>query len=152
MSWIHWDSGFRDSGLEVADRLIELDGKPLSLPDERERRKARDLMIGGLQESQLFAALELKDGSPLRVTVLRRTMPGRAGGGMRSQGQCARTHVLHGGRQVGAGAGWTGAPGSKCGRRFLDDLAKRTFDWRAFSMADGSASSTAAARSASTWT
>ena len=66
VSWIHWDSGFRDSGLEVEDRIVALNGTPLALPeDPKARRIARDRMIGGLNESTLFADMGLKDGGAL---------------------------------------------------------------------------------------
>ena len=78
VSWIHWDSGFRDSGLAVEDRIVALNDAPLALPeDPKARRIARDRMIGGLLESALFAEMGLKDGSPLKVAVLRRNLAGR---------------------------------------------------------------------------
>ncbi|MEO8061930.1 MAG: hypothetical protein ABI821_04190 [Pseudomonadota bacterium] len=78
VSWIHWDSGFRDSGLAVEDRIVALNGAPLTLPDEPQaRRNARDEVIGGLREAALFAEMGLKDGSPLTLTILRRNVPGR---------------------------------------------------------------------------
>jgi hypothetical protein len=59
VSWIHWDSGFRDRGLEVEDRIIALNGTPLTLPeDPKARRIARDRMIGGLNESKFGSSLE----------------------------------------------------------------------------------------------
>jgi hypothetical protein len=45
VSWILWNSGFRDSGLEVQDRIIGVNGAALALPtDPKERRIARDLV------------------------------------------------------------------------------------------------------------
>ena len=78
VSWIHWDSGFRDSGLAVEDRIVALNGVPIALPEEpRARRVARDRMIGGLSEAALFKELGLTDGAALKLSVLRRTVPGR---------------------------------------------------------------------------
>jgi hypothetical protein len=78
VSWIHWDSGFRDSGLQIEDRIVGINNAPLRLPDEaKERRIARDFVIGGLSESKRFAQMGLQDGSPLKLTVLRRNLPGR---------------------------------------------------------------------------
>ena len=78
VSWIYWDSGFRESGLEEEDRIVAIQGASLTLPeDPKERRIARDRVIGGLSESKLFAELGLKDSSPLTLTLLRRDVPGR---------------------------------------------------------------------------
>jgi hypothetical protein len=78
VSWIYWDSLFRDSGLEIEDRIIAIQGAPLTLPeDPNERRIARDRVIGGLSESKRFAELGLKDGASLTLTVLRRHLPRR---------------------------------------------------------------------------
>jgi hypothetical protein len=138
VSWVHWDSGFRDSGLEVGDRLIELDGKPLSLPDDpRERRKARDLMIGGLQESQLFAALGLKDASPLRVTVLRRNMPGRGWRRQEITGsvRAERMYFTADGKSALAPGGPERLGRNAAGDSWMTWLEKCTFDWE--SILDG---------------
>ena len=77
VSWIDWDSGFRDSGLRIEDRIVGMNGVPMTLPAEpNARRLARDRVVGGLQEAAIFAEAGLKDGSPLKLTVLRRDVPG----------------------------------------------------------------------------
>jgi hypothetical protein len=77
VTWIAWDSGFRGSGLEVADQIIAIDGaalaRPAGMPELQ--RLIRELP-GGLGESQAFAAKGLKDGSALRLTIRRRRYPG----------------------------------------------------------------------------
>jgi hypothetical protein len=92
VSWIHWDSGFRDSGLAVEDRIVALNDVPLARPeDPRARRNARDRTIGGLGESALFAEMGLKDASPLKVAVLRRNLSGRGWKAVESTGSVRAT-------------------------------------------------------------
>ena len=40
VSWIGWESGFRGSGLRVADRIVAVNGTPVTRPkDERETQR-----------------------------------------------------------------------------------------------------------------
>lgn len=132
VSWIDWDSGFRGSGLAVEDRIIALNGVPLALPDEpKARRIARDRMIGGLGESALFAGMGLKDGAALRVTVLRRHVPGRGWKTLELTGAVRAERIYY--TADGKPAIAPGGP-ERLGRNDVGDtwsswLEKRVFDW-----------------------
>ena len=132
VSWIFWDSGFRDSGLCIADRIIALNAMPLTLPeDPKARRIARDRVIGGLQESSVFAELGLKDGSPLKLTVLRRNVPGRGWrkveltGAVRSE----RAYYTADGKRALAPGGPAQLDRNDAGETWMSWLERRNFEW-----------------------
>jgi len=79
VSWINWDSGFRDSGLQIEDLIIAVDGVTLVLPDDKmERQRYIPKLIGNYSEYTGFADHpELKDGSSITLTVLRKNKPGK---------------------------------------------------------------------------
>ena len=138
VSWITWDSGFRDSGLEVEDRVIALQGEPLTLPeDPKERRIARDRVIGGLSEAQLFAELGLKDGSPFRLTVLRRQLPGRGWTRLEITGavRAERIYYTTDGKPALAPGGPERLGRNDVGETWMSWLERREFEWR--SILDG---------------
>jgi hypothetical protein len=77
VNWIDWDSGFRGSGLHIGDQIVAFDGDRISRPTElRELQRLVRELPGGLNESDVFVATGLKDGSPLTLTVRRRRYPG----------------------------------------------------------------------------
>jgi hypothetical protein len=132
VSWIHWDSGFRDSGLRVEDRIIAMNGTPLALPDDpKARRIARDLVIGGLSESKRFAELGLKDGAPVELTVLRRNVPGRGftkvdiAGTVRAE----RAYYTPEGKPAIAPGGPERLGKNDVGETWMSWLERRLFDW-----------------------
>jgi hypothetical protein len=132
VSWIYWDSGFRDSGLEVEDRIIAINGAPLTLPeDPKERRIARDRVIGGLSESKLFAELGCKDASPLTLTVLRRQLPGRGWtrlevtGGVRAE----RFYYTTDGKPAVAPGGPERLGRNDAGDTWMSWLERREVEW-----------------------
>lgn len=132
VSWIHWDSGFRDTGLRIEDRIVALNGVPLSLPDDpKERRLARDHMIGGLNESTLWADMGLNDGSPLEVTVLRRNLPGRGWKELAVTGsvRAERAYSTPDGRPAIAPGGPERLGRNNVGDTWSSWLERRVFEW-----------------------
>ena len=132
VSWISWDSGFRDSGLEVEDRIIGIDGAPLTLPeDPKERRIARDRVVGGLSESKVFAELGFKDGSPLTLTVLRRQVPGRGWTRLLITGavRAERIYYTADGKPALAPGGPERTGRNEVGEAWTSWLERRVFDW-----------------------
>jgi hypothetical protein len=133
--WIHWDSGFRDSGLQVADRIVALNDQPFTLPEEpKARRIARDHIVGGLSESKLFAAMALSEGSPLKLTVLRRNSPGRGFSRLEITGTLRAER--HYSTAEGKGAIAPGGP-ERLGRNDVGDTwsswyEKRLFEWEGY--------------------
>ncbi len=73
VNWIAWDNGFRGSGLQVGDQIIAVNGETIARPTE-----LRELP-GGLNEGDVFAANNLKDGSPLIPMIRWHRYPGKAG-------------------------------------------------------------------------
>jgi hypothetical protein len=132
VSWIYWDSRFRNSGLEIEDRIIGIQGAPLTLPeDPKERRIARDRVIGGLSESKLYAELGLKDDAPLTVTVLRRDLPGHgwtrleATGGVRAE----RIYYTTDGKPALAPGGPERLGRNDVGETWMGWLERREVEW-----------------------
>jgi hypothetical protein len=132
VSWINWDSGFRDSGLRIEDRIVGMNGVPLTLPGEpRARRIERDRVVGGLQESAIFSEAGLKDGSPLTLSILRRNVPGRGWKALDIRGtvRAERTYYDTEGRPaIGPGGPWRLGRDS-FGDSWLTWYERRAFDW-----------------------
>lgn len=77
VSWIRWDSGFRNSGLRANDRVVAVNGTRLQRPaDAQALSKALPSMLGQYQEAQYWQQQGATDGQTLRLTVRRRNMPG----------------------------------------------------------------------------
>lgn len=77
VSWIQWDSGFRDSGLQIEDLIVGVDGVPLALPAEKmARQHYTPRLIGNHAEYLGFADRQLTDGTKIVLTVLRKNRPG----------------------------------------------------------------------------
>ena len=75
--WIEWDSGFRGSGLQIGDQIVAVQGNPVTRPtDVRELQRLVRELPGGLNESDVFTAKGLTDGSALTLTIRRRRYPG----------------------------------------------------------------------------
>lgn len=74
VSWIHWDSGFRGSGLLVGDRIVAVDGRAIVRPKNLdETRRVLPRMIGQYAESQGWKA---RDGAAVTLRVRRRASTG----------------------------------------------------------------------------
>jgi hypothetical protein len=132
VSWIAWDSGFRESGLEVEDRIIAIQRGPFTLPeDPKERRIARDRFIGGLNEAKLFADLGLKDGSPLALTVLRRQLPGRGWTRLEITGavRAERLYYTTDDKSAVAPGGPERLGKNDVGETWMSWLERREFEW-----------------------
>lgn len=75
---IRWYSGFRNSGLEVGDRVVAVAGRPIALPaDAREASVRRPQQIGQYAEAAWWKEAGAKDGDEVALTVQRRVVPGR---------------------------------------------------------------------------
>lgn len=71
--WIGWESGFRDGGLKVGDRIIAIDGKPVTFPaDRRERQALVDKSLGHMFEARGWAEAGKADGAAVALKVVRR--------------------------------------------------------------------------------
>jgi hypothetical protein len=132
VTWIAWDSGFRQSGLEIGDQIVAVEGaalaRPAGMPELQ--RTIRELP-GGLSESKTFAAKGLKDGNPLRLTIRRRRYPGAGWLTQEIAGKVRLERAYH-------YAGGRGAMGPTGPDRLANDgfdgawsgwYEKRVFDW-----------------------
>ena len=70
--WIGWESGFRDGGLKVGDRIIAIDGKPVTFPaDRRERQALVDKSLGHMFEAKGWAEAGKTDGAAASSDIVR---------------------------------------------------------------------------------
>lgn len=77
VAWIRWDSGFRGTGLRIGDHIIAVGDAPIVRPKTTEEaQKTSYKAIGQYGETQRWHELGLKDGSPLELTVERRSATG----------------------------------------------------------------------------
>lgn len=135
VSWIAWNSGFRDSGLEIEDLIIAVNGVPLALPEEtRERQNYTPKIIGQYSEYNAFTEAAFKDGSPLTITVLRKIKPGRGYRTLEIKGVLRAERVYY--DTAGKNALAPGGP-EGLGRDGTDDAwtswySKRLWDWERF--------------------
>ena len=67
---IGWFSGFRGSGLQIGDQIVAAEGQA---PTAAEAQRA----IGSYGESQRWLEAGKREGSPVTLTVRRRTTPGQ---------------------------------------------------------------------------
>ena len=73
VAWINWDSGFRGSGLRPGDRIVAINGEPVR---PRSDGAASHYAVGQPQEQAFWKERGASDGTPLRLRVRRRRMPG----------------------------------------------------------------------------
>jgi hypothetical protein len=64
VEWIHWDSNFRKSGLDIGDYITAVNGKPL---DREKHYKA----VGQYAENQLWDEIGATAEQPITLTVMR---------------------------------------------------------------------------------
>jgi hypothetical protein len=77
VSWVDWDSGFRGSGLQVADRIVAVNGEPIPKPaDARELARLLGTMVGQLGEADRWRKQGAQEGQAVALTVRRRVLPG----------------------------------------------------------------------------
>jgi hypothetical protein len=106
VSWIKWNSGFRGSGLEIADQIIAVNGKPIVKPrDLRELQIASPRYIGSYQESQTWTEAGAREGDSVMLTVRRRAFPGQGWRQLEIQGRLNldRVFQFNGRRLYGPG-------------------------------------------------
>ncbi len=78
VSWVRWHSTFRETGLQVGDEVIAINGEPMSKLAATEADRKRIFQGAGLgqyAETQVWKAKGLKEGAPLSLTVRRRALP-----------------------------------------------------------------------------
>jgi hypothetical protein len=86
--WVNWDSGFRGSDIKPGDQIVAVNGKRVETPANAEDvSKILPGLVGQYAESQTWAALNLKDGAALTLTVRRRNVPGVGRKELEVQGQ-----------------------------------------------------------------
>lgn len=71
VTWIGWDSGFRDTGLRIGDRIVGVDEHRYTR-DERKELLAHGNAIGGYAETQYWAAHGGRDGARVTLHVWRK--------------------------------------------------------------------------------
>jgi len=73
VTWIAWDSPFRDTDLRIGDLIVALDGVPYEKAD---REKTAPRAIGQYQEEAFWEDRGAADGDEIVLTVLRGTPDG----------------------------------------------------------------------------
>lgn len=132
VAWIHWDSGFRDSGLQIEDLIVAVNGIPLALPaDTRERQNYTPKLIGQYGEYNGFAGGPLKDDSPITLTVLRRNRPGRGYKSLEVKGRLRAERIYNdaAGRRALAPGGPENLGRDGTDEAWLGWYGKRLWDW-----------------------
>lgn len=77
VSWIHWDSGFRASGLRVGDQIVAVNAAPVVRPEKREDlQHMLPMSVGQYAEYQDWQKRRAKEGDLLALSVRRRRVPG----------------------------------------------------------------------------
>lgn len=77
VSFIHWDSGLRGSGLRPGDEIIGVNGTPVTRPPQIEDiQRMLPMSVGQYAEPQFWEKQGAKEGDPLSLTVRRRRLPG----------------------------------------------------------------------------
>ncbi|MGH8446550.1 MAG: hypothetical protein ACREVL_14855 [Solimonas sp.] len=88
VTWIAWHSGFCGSGLQVGDRIVAVQGRPVERPaDGIALQRYTQGFIGQPSEHQSWAAQGLADGAPLTLTVRRHHPAGEGWQQLDVQGQ-----------------------------------------------------------------
>ncbi len=76
VTWLHWHSGFRGTGLCVGDFITAVNGEPIRRPENlQELQRATPIAVGQYAENQQWQKLGLAEGAMLRLTVVRRSPP-----------------------------------------------------------------------------
>lgn len=76
VTWIHWYSGFRGTGLRVGDFITAVNGEPIRRPENlTELQRATPIAVGQYAENQQWQKLVLGEGAVLKLTVTRRSPP-----------------------------------------------------------------------------
>jgi len=77
VTWINWDSGFRNTGLQIGDRVVAVDGKPIVKPPTLpELQRMLPKLVGQYAEYQGWAERGARDGTAVTLTVHRRSPTG----------------------------------------------------------------------------
>jgi hypothetical protein len=77
VSWIKWDSAFRQGGLQIGDRIVAVDGRRVEKPAQLEElQKMLPKAIGQYAESQTWSERGAREGQRVALTVRRRAASG----------------------------------------------------------------------------
>lgn len=77
VTWIQWDSGFRNTDLRISDRIIAVNGDRYSKPPKLEDvQRLLPKAIGGYAENQYWSEKGIGDGGDVTLTVVRRAASG----------------------------------------------------------------------------
>lgn len=69
VTWINWDSAFRESGLAIGDRVVAVDGERLDPASEDFKRHR---YLGAFTEHERWKKRGAREGQPVVLSVLRR--------------------------------------------------------------------------------
>ncbi|MCP3136655.1 hypothetical protein [Pyxidicoccus xibeiensis] len=135
VSWIQWDSGFRDSGLEIEDLILAVNGIPLALPeDARERQSQAPKVIGQHGEHNGFAEASLVEGASISLTVLRKNRPGRGYRSLEVKGRlrAERMYCDSAGKRALAPGGPQEFARDGTDESWMSWYPKRVWDWERY--------------------
>lgn len=77
VSWIRWNSAFRDSGLRPGDRIVAVNGERVVPPPQpSEPRASIPRFVGNYREPEAWKAREARDGDAVTLGVRRRAAEG----------------------------------------------------------------------------
>src|SRR5438445_7549763 len=75
VSWIKWDSAFRQAGLQIGDRIVAVDGKKIEKPAQLEElQRMLPKAIGQYAESQTWGERGARAGQRVSLAVRRRAI------------------------------------------------------------------------------
>ena len=82
VTWIDWDSRFRDSDLAIGDLIVALDGVPYTTEN---RSETAPRAVGQYHEAQFWRDKGANDGDEIALTVLRGSEELEVRGGLRAE-------------------------------------------------------------------
>jgi hypothetical protein len=132
VSWIAWDSGFRDAPLRVGDHIVAVNGHPITHPpDLQSVQRQLPQMIGQYAEYQTWSELKLKDGSPILLRIRHRRAPGKGWEELEVKGsvRADRVYLNDRDRRILGFGGPDGMASDGFDGAWSYWLEKRVFDW-----------------------
>lgn len=82
VTWINWDSPFRETGLAIGDRIVAVDGERLEAGSEEIKRRQH---VGSFSEQERWKKRGAREGQAVVLTVLRRGEEVEVSGALRAK-------------------------------------------------------------------